>query len=87
MTLLHELGMQLRNQGKDGVHVLNAIVQSHKGPPVLDVLVLGVLWVGLLGLHILDQLHEVLSVDLVPEGGFPGLELQIYEGNEIPHVL
>ena len=87
MTVLHELGVKLRNQGKDGVHVLDSVVKGHKSFPVLDVLVLRVLRIGLLSLHILDQLHEVFSINLVPEGRLPCLELQINQRYEIPHVL
>ena len=75
MAVLHELGMELRNQRKNGVHVLHSVVQGHESFPVLDVFVLGVLRIGLLSLHVLDQLHEVLSINLVPESGLPCLEL------------
>lgn len=87
MTLHHELGVKLGDQWKDDVHVLNSLVKSGEGSPVLDLFVLWALWVGLLGLHILDQRHKVFSVNLVPKGGLPGLELVVDERNEIPHLL
>jgi hypothetical protein len=87
MPLLHELGMQLRNQRQDGVHVLDSVIKSSEGLVVLDLFVLGALWIALLCLHVLDLCHEVVCVDLVPEGGFPGLELIVNQGNEIPHLL
>ena len=68
MTVLHELRVKLRDQWKNSVHVLDTIIQGNKCLPVLDVLVLRVLGVGLLGLHILDELHQVLSINLVPKG-------------------
>jgi len=39
------------------------------------------------GLHVLDQLHEVLSINLVPESFLPGIKLVLNEGDHIPHVL
>lgn len=87
VALLHELRVEHRDQGKDGVHVLHTIVDGDEGPPVLNVLILGVLRVGLLGLNVLDELHEILGVDLVPKSRFPRVELQINKGNQIPHVL
>lgn len=57
MAILHELGVKLRDQGKDGVHVLDSIIQGNEGLPILYIFVLGVLGVGLLGLHVLNQLH------------------------------
>lgn len=87
VTFLHELGMQLRDQGKNRVHVLNSVVKRDESLPVLDVLVLRILGIGLLGLHILNELHKVFSINLVPKGGLPGLELEINEGNKIPHIL
>lgn len=39
------------------------------------------------GLHVLDQLHQILSVNLVPESFLPGIKLILNKGNHIPHVL
>lgn len=87
MPLLHELGVKLLNQWKDGVHVLDSLVEGKERLPVLDVFVLWALWVALLGLHVLDEGHELSDIDLVPECGLPGLELEINEGDEIPQLL
>jgi hypothetical protein len=38
-------------------------------------------------LHVLHELHEHLSVDLLPEGRLPGFELEINQGDQIPHLL
>ena len=87
VPLLHELGVKLLNQWKDGVHVLDSLVEGKERLPVLDVFVLWALWVALLGLHVLDEGHELSDIDLVPECGLPGLELEINEGDEIPQLL
>ena len=68
MPIHHEWRSELVDQRQDGVHVLHSLVQGEERFPVLDVLVLGTLWIALLGLHILHQLHQDLSVDLFPKG-------------------
>ena len=68
VSILHELGVELGDEWQDGVHVLHSIVQGLEGLPGLDVLVLRALWVALLGLHLLDQGHELLSINFVPKG-------------------
>jgi hypothetical protein len=54
MSLLHELGVELRNQRKDSIHVLDSFIQSRECFPALDFFVLRVLRVSLFGLHVLD---------------------------------
>jgi hypothetical protein len=87
MALHHELRVKTRDQWKDRIHVFDSIIKSSEGTIVLDVLVLLRCWVALLGLHILDQLHEIVSVNLVPESACPVLELVLNQSNEIPHVF
>ena len=87
MPIHHERRSKLVDQRQNGVHVLHSLVQGEERFPVLDVLVLSRLWVALLGLHILYELHQDFSVDLLPERRLPGLELEINEGDEIPQLL
>jgi len=77
MSVHHEWRSQLVDEWKDDVHILHSLVESKECFPVLDVFVLRGLWVALLGLHILNELHEDLSVDFLPHGGFPSLKLEI----------
>jgi hypothetical protein len=87
VSVQNVLGVQQRNQRQDGVHVLHSVCEAHESLPRLDVLVLGGLWVALLGLHVFDQGHQLVGVDLVPSGGLPRLELVVYQGNQIPQLL
>jgi hypothetical protein len=83
----HERGSELVDQREDSVHVLDSLIQGKECFPVLDVFVLCTLRVALLGLHILYQLHQDLSVDLLPKGRLPGLKLEIDQRYQIPHLL
>jgi hypothetical protein len=87
MAILHELGVELGNEGQDSVHVLHALVKEHEGLPLADHLVSRSSRVALLGLHLLDKVGEVIGIDLLPSGFFPAIKLHIDEGNEIPHLL
>jgi len=87
MSFHHEFGMKLGNQRKDGVHVLNLVNKRSECSPVFDVFVLCCDWTTLFGLHVLDQLHEVFSVDLVPESFLPVIKLILNKSNHVPHVL
>jgi hypothetical protein len=87
MSFHHEFGVELRDQWKDSVHVLDSVVQGSEGSPVLDFFVLLGSWVALFGLHVFDQLHEVFSVDLIPKSFLPVIELILNQGDHIPHVF
>jgi hypothetical protein len=87
VSLLHEFGMQLRDQWQNCVHILDSIVKSKEGLEVLNVLILGTLRVALLGLHIFDLCHKSIGVNLVPKSGFPGLKLVVNQGDKIPHLF
>jgi hypothetical protein len=87
MSVHHEWRSQLVNKRKDDIHVLDSLVKSNECFPVLDVFVLWGLWVALLGLHVLDKLHEDLSVNFLPQSGLPSLELEIDQRDQIPHLL
>jgi hypothetical protein len=79
--------VQLRNQWQDGVHILDSFIEGEECPEVLDFFVLGTLWVALLCLHVFDLCHQVIGINLVPEGRFPSLKLEVNQGDEIPHLL
>jgi len=83
----HELGVELGDKRQHSVHVLNAIVKSNEAAPLRDDLVLGNLGVALLRLHILNEGCKQISVDLVPEGLLPRVELVVDKSNQIPHLL
>jgi len=87
MSLHHEFGMKLRNQRKDGVHVLNFVNKRSECSPVLDVFVLCGDWTTLFSLHIFNQLHEVLSVNLVPKSFLPIVKLILNKSNHVPCVF
>jgi hypothetical protein len=54
VTILHERRVKLRDKRQNGVHVLDSFVESHKGAPFGDYLVLGCRWIHLFGLHVFD---------------------------------
>mmetsp|Transcript_8754 Transcript_8754/g.8045 ORF Transcript_8754/g.8045 Transcript_8754/m.8045 type:complete len:204 (-) Transcript_8754:594-1205(-) len=87
MPLLHVLAVETGNQGEDGVHVLHSLIQGQECFPVLDFFVGSLLRTGLFGLHLFDEVRQVVSVDLVPESALPGIKLHVDESDEIPHVL
>jgi len=87
VTVLHELRVELSDKGKNDGHVLNAVVKEHESLILVDKLVLGSGGTALLGLHLLNEIGQVVSVNLFPTGTLPGIELHVDQSDEIPHLL
>ena len=79
--------MQLLNEGTDDIHVLDSVVKSLECFVALNIFVLRKYRGSLILLHVLQEKLKVIGVNLVPKGLFPGLELTIDDGDEIPHLL
>jgi hypothetical protein len=43
--------------------------------------------IALFGLHVLNQVGQVVSVNLFPAGSLPGVELHVNQSDQIPHLL
>lgn len=87
VTLLHVLGTQLLDHWSNHIHLLDSVVQGAECIVAPDVLVLVQVWSSLLGLDILQERGNALSIDVVPQGLLPGIKLQVNQGNQIPHLL
>lgn len=87
MAWLHELRVELLDQRANHIHVLHTIVKGLECLVTFDLLVLSKVRSGLVGLDVLEEQLEVISIDVVPKSFLPRFELTINDRDEIPHLL
>ena len=87
VALHHVLRVELLDKWTELVHVLDTFGQCTEGPVVLNLLVERHSWSNLFREHIFDEDFEVVSVNLIPKGLPPRIELTINKSNQIPHLF
>ena len=87
MAIHHELRMELLDERHKLVHIFDTFRQCCECFIVLNVLIKRHSWSNLLCEHVFDENFEVVSVNLIPKGLSPGIELTINKGNQVPHLF